>query len=76
MLRAIGRSTGNLEIPADRCTFVIIASAVLHNMATNAGLPVDLLEQEEEEDDPRGIEHDARDGTDVRRRLVQSRFSD
>ena len=75
MLRAIGRSTGNLEIPADRCTFVIIASAVLHNMATNAGLPVDLLE-EEEEDDPRGIEHDARDGTDVRRRLVQSRFSD
>ena len=61
MLRAIGRSTGNLEIPADRCTFVIIASALLHNMATNAGLPVDLLEEEEEED-PRGTEHDARDG--------------
>ena len=71
MLRAIGRSTGNLEIPADRCTFVIIASAVLHNMATNAGLPADLLEEEEEEeeeeDDPRGTEHDACDGTNGRR---------
>ena len=76
--RAIGRSTGYLEMSPQRCTNIVVASAVLHNIAREGNIPdtdSDTEEVNNMELDLEGAAFDTREGTQVRRRLIDSRFS-
>ena len=63
-----------MELTPERTTFLVIASAVLHNMARENNIPIEEVVDEQNEDE-QGAAFDNREGTDTRRRLINARFA-
>ena len=61
-------------LPATTCK-VVMTSAVLHNMAVRARLPILEMLPLDEEDEEDNIIHGNQDGVAIRNMLIQNRFT-
>ena len=64
-----------MELTPERTTYLVIASAVLHNMARDNNIPIEEVVVDEQNEDEQGAAFDNREGTDTRRRLINARFA-